>query len=305
MKILLSNSTHTIFMKTTTFATAAVAIASFLPALGFSETVNEIVNKFERQKAEALAEYVKTATGSEKADALEHLAGAYAVLGEDDRLIPLLEQRYEALDKGADADLQSLIGGVVQPLVDLYSAAGQKDKAIALLDQASGDLNAHPQGEQITGFLGQLKGKLNQPSVGDTMNISFTDALGAGEIDLAETYKGKVVLVDFWATWCGPCVAELPHVIDAYTKHKDAGFEVVGISLDKDLEAMKQFCAENGMTWPQAFDGKGWQNAIAQEFEISGIPATFLIGRDGKIAATNLRGEALGEKVAELLEPAG
>ena len=91
------------------------------------------------------------------------------------------------------------------------------------------------------------------PGVGDTMAIQFTSTTGE-EIDLA-AMSDKVVLVDFWATWCGPCVAEMPHVISTYEKYKDAGFAVVGISLDSDQAALDLFVAEYKMDWPQYFDG--------------------------------------------------
>ena len=117
-----------------------------------------------------------------------------------------------------------------------------------------------------------------------------------------DAYKGKVVLVDFWATWCGPCVAELPNVLAAYQKYHDKGFEIIGISLDKDRDALTKFIAENKMTWAQYFDGQGWENKLSQAYGITSIPATFLLDREGKIAAKDLRGPELEAKLAELLK---
>lgn len=114
-------------------------------------------------------------------------------------------------------------------------------------------------------------------------------------------YKGKVVLIDFWATWCGPCIAELPNVLEAYEKHHAAGFEIIGISLDKDQEKLETFVKQKKMTWPQFFDGKGWQNELAQKYGVNSIPATYLIDREGKIIASDLRGEKLEEAVAAAL----
>ncbi len=126
----------------------------------------------------------------------------------------------------------------------------------------------------------------------------------AGKPLSLDDYKGKVVLIDFWATWCGPCIAELPNVLKTYEKYHDQGFEIVGISLDNaDAEQkFKDFIAENGMTWRHHFDGKGWENEVAQAYGIKSIPATYLLDTEGKIVRVGLRGDALGETVGALLE---
>lgn len=115
-------------------------------------------------------------------------------------------------------------------------------------------------------------------------------------------HKGKVVLVDFWATWCGPCVGELPNVLKTYEKYHGKGFEIVGISLDKDEEALTGFIKRRNVTWQQFFDGKGWENKLAEKYGVLSIPATFLLNAEGKIVARDLRGEALEAEVGKLLE---
>lgn len=114
-------------------------------------------------------------------------------------------------------------------------------------------------------------------------------------------YKGKVVLVDFWATWCGPCVHELPHVQATYEKHHAQGFDIVGISLDSDRQKLEKFIKEKNMPWAQFFDGKGWENKLGQKYGVNSIPATYLLDREGKIIGSNLRGDALEIAVAEAL----
>ena len=110
-------------------------------------------------------------------------------------------------------------------------------------------------------------------------------------------FKGKIVLVDFWATWCGPCVAELPNVLETYGKYHGKGFEVIGISLDQDKDKLTGFIKEKKMPWQQYFDGKGWQSKLGQKYGINSIPATYLIDKEGKIIGKNLRGEALASAV--------
>jgi peroxiredoxin len=114
-------------------------------------------------------------------------------------------------------------------------------------------------------------------------------------------YKGKVVLIDFWATWCGPCIAELPNVLKAYKEYHSKGFEIIGISLDKDEEALTSFTKKREMPWQQYFDGKFWENKLAVQYGIQSIPATFLLDKQGKIVAKGLRGDALSAEVAKLI----
>jgi peroxiredoxin len=114
-------------------------------------------------------------------------------------------------------------------------------------------------------------------------------------------FKGKVVLIDFWATWCGPCVAELPNVIKTYEKNHDKGFEIIGISLDVNETGLKNFTKDRNMTWQQYFDGKRWDNKLARKYGVQSIPATFLLDGEGKIIGRDLRSEALQDAVAKAL----
>jgi peroxiredoxin len=106
-------------------------------------------------------------------------------------------------------------------------------------------------------------------------------------------FRGKVVLIDFWATWCAPCVAELPNVKKAYERFGSDGFVVISISFDQSAATAKKFAASQGMTWPQVWVQGGDKSPLATLYNVAGIPATFLVGPDGKVVAKDLRGEKL------------
>lgn len=122
-----------------------------------------------------------------------------------------------------------------------------------------------------------------------------------GQIIKLSSLRGKYVLVDFWAKWCGPCRKENPNVVRAYQKYKDKGFEVFGVSLDRNKEDWVQAINEDGLTWTHVSDLKYFDSKAAHDFNISAIPFSILLDPEGKIIAKNLRGAALDKKLEEVL----
>lgn len=132
------------------------------------------------------------------------------------------------------------------------------------------------------------------------LDLKFT-AVDGKEFDLAKL-RGKVVLVDFWATWCGPCRMEIPNVVATYKKLHDKGFEIVGISLDSNKDKLVSYAKEKEMTWPQYFDGQSWQNKISSAYGITGIPTMWLVDKKGLVRLTNARDNLEGNITKLLAE---
>lgn len=216
------------------------------------------------------------------------------------------------------------VGGLVQKTAALMQENPDDQQTAALAMQLAGVLEQVPGGNElavsamktfgpimaasgdprIKQLAESFDGKLRLMALpGNPMELKG-DLLDGKPFDQA-AFAGKVVLVDFWATWCGPCIAEIPNMKTEYEKYHAKGFEVVGISLDEDRAEVEKFVADNEIPWPIIFAGKGWQDPIAQFYGISGIPQLVLIGRDGNVITLDVRGEKLGEKLAELFKDAG
>ena len=242
-------------------------------------------------------------------DAAEKVLLADPALAEDDRFsirqsdIQRAAQAKESeSEAAATAELEKGIRAlqkefpkrpeIMQMLLDIGGDA-EGEKARAIFAEITNSPIASDEIKQSAA--GELK-KLDL--VGKPMDLHFT-AVDGREVDVAKL-KGKVVLVDFWATWCAPCVGELPHVKEAYDKNHAKGFEIVGVSLDQEKGNLTEFVSGHGMEWPQYFDGQGWDNKLAGQFGITSIPAMWLIDKKGNLRDLHARADLSG-KVEKLL----
>jgi peroxiredoxin len=135
---------------------------------------------------------------------------------------------------------------------------------------------------------------------GDPISFNVKDL--EGKPLSIDKFKGKVVLLDFWATWCRPCIAEMPNVKRIYKQYQKEGFEIIGISLDHSKAPLESYIKKNDIDWPQYYDGAAWNNEIAKKYKVRSIPATYLLDRKGKIRYKSVRGSQLARAVEELIK---
>jgi thiol-disulfide isomerase/thioredoxin len=215
---------------------------------------------------------------------------------------PQLIAEAAALMKAAPGDQKTAmlvmqLASAIEQIPDGEELAATALKTFGPILESSPDPKIKELGSSFTGKLRLLE------LPGKPMEIS--GALLDGKPFDQKSLAGKVVLVDFWATWCGPCVAEIPNMLEQYEKYHAKGFEVVGISLDEEKDKVDAFIAEHKIPWPIIYAGKGWQDPTAQFYGISGIPQLILIGRDGNVITLNARGKKLGDRLAELFKDGG
>lgn len=232
---------------------------------------------------------------------LEQRFAAAQNAGQEDSLAAL-QQAYMDMQSNNTKKIKDIIRANPNAFVSTFATASliNPEEDFAFADSMAAIFEKSvPESPYTKELLNRLDA-LRTVSIGSTApDITLPNPEGKN-ISLS-SLRGKYVLIDFWASWCGPCRQENPNVVRMYQKYKDKGFEIFGVSLDESRDKWLKAIAMDKLTWPHVSDLKGWNSSAAQLYNVQAIPQTLLLDKEGKIIAKNLRGRALEEKLASLL----
>lgn len=215
-----------------------------------------------------------------------------------------LQNEFEGLDRQLQDKQKTFIKENNNKVVSAFMAKnlidGMQEENGALVEEYFNTLSPEIQKTYFGRQIGKQLAVIKQTASGQQASDFTLPSIDGKQIQLS-SFKGKVTLIDFWASWCGPCREENPFVVQAYKSFHSKGFEILGVSLDKDKTKWQEAITKDGLTWTHVSNLKGWDCEVARQYGVESIPTNFLLDKDGKIIAKNLRGEELRIKLASLL----
>lgn len=221
------------------------------------------------------------------------------------QLISSLQENFFALDADLKKKQLEFItnnkSSIATAFIGINYLNEKMDKTLADVEQINTMLDEKVKASYYGKKLAELQQQLSSTTEGSLAPDFTLNDVNNQPVSLS-SFKGKVTLIDFWASWCGPCRSENPNVVAAYKQFHAKGFEILGVSLDDQKDKWLQAISKDNLTWTHVSDLKGWQSEVAAKYGVQSIPSNYLIDASGKIIAKNLRGEDLENKLSEIFK---
>lgn len=273
-----------------------VTVAKMTEANGKKTEAWEVGIKGSREQ-----EILQKARGLAMGKSMVGLAGMFAMVQVKDDSVKLdsvyreIEEMKQQIDESIKAYMDSCNNSLAITYIigDFIAREYPFEDVERYYNNLTPEVKASHPGQLLKEKIGQLK-QINIGGIAPDIDLPGPD----GKNISLSSLRGKYVLLDFWASWCGPCLAEVPNVKEIYERYKDRGFEVYGVSLDDKKDAWEKAIGQHGLTWTHVSSLKGWECPVAKQYNVTGIPRMYLLDKEGRIVAMDLRGDVLKEKVA-------